>query len=260
MNYVNLYDIYIFNDTLNYFLSCLESKSEKGFVVTPNVDHIVKLVKDKEFKKAYKNAIFVLPDGIPLLWASRVIGCPIKERIAGSDLFYRLLSFCEESQKSIYLLGSKDQVRKKALLQLVDEYPALKISGSWSPPFGFENNASLNDQIVGSINNVKPDFLFIFLGAPKQEKWINMHIQRLNVNLAFCLGASLDFYVGEFKRAPFWMQRMGFEWFWRMMYDRRLVKRYLIDDLIPFIWLTLREYLSARSCQSQCNERIQKND
>jgi len=247
MNLTNLYHINIYNDTFNCFLSRITGECGKGFVVTPNVDHIVKLEKDKAFQNAYANALFALPDGKPLLWASRLIGCPITERIAGSDLFCRLLPLCEKKNKSIYLLGASDEIRQKAIGQMVDQYPALKISGSCSPPFGFEKNDRLNNQIIESINEAKPDFLFIFLGAPKQEKWINEHINRLDIRLAFCLGASLDFYAGEFKRAPLWMQQMGFEWFWRMLYDRRLIKRYLIDDLIPFAKLTFREYLAARS-------------
>ena len=246
MKRVTLYQIDIFSDTFRQLLSWISCVKEKGFIVTPNVDHIVKLDKDKIFREAYKKASLILPDGKPLLWTSRLVGSPIREKISGSDLFLKLLPFCEENNKSIYLLGSMDSVRQKALRRLADEYPLLHVSGSFSPPIGFETDQEMNNHIIESINKLHPDYLFIFLGAPKQEIWISRNIEGLNIRLAFCLGASLDFFAGEFKRAPVWMQHMGLEWFWRMIFDRRLVKRYLVEDMLPFARLTLREIRLVR--------------
>jgi len=246
MNFVKLYDINIYNGTLNQLLSWILHGSKKGFVVTTNVDHIVKLKKDETFQKAYQKASLVLPDGKPLLWSAWFIGSPLHQRITGVDLFYRLLPLCEKNNKSIYLLGAEDEVRKKALARIADEYPLLTVSGSCSPPLGFEKDEKKNNIIIKAINKAKPDFLFIFLGAPKQEKWIYQHIDELEIQLAFCLGASLDFFAGRFKRAPRWMQDIGCEWFWRMACDHRLIKRYLVDDLLPFLKLTIKEIWTAR--------------
>jgi N-acetylglucosaminyldiphosphoundecaprenol N-acetyl-beta-D-mannosaminyltransferase len=249
-NKVRLYNIEVFDgskeEALKNILDFTKTKN-KGFVVTPNVDHIVKLSKDKEFLDTYQKASMVLIDSMQLFMVSRILGRKIKEKISGSDFFFDLLSLAEEQKLSIFFLGTSESSLLKAEEKLKKDYPHIKLKGKYSPPFGFENNMSENDKIEKMINEARPDFLFLFLGAPKQEKWIYHHLNNINIKLAFCLGATLDFYSGNIKRAPLWMQKIGLEWVWRMVIDpKRLIKRYLIDDMFPFIWLTAKEFWRIR--------------
>jgi N-acetylglucosaminyldiphosphoundecaprenol N-acetyl-beta-D-mannosaminyltransferase len=236
---------------LENILDFIKSK-KKGYLVTPNVDHIVKLKKDMEFKEVYDNADFVLADGKPIIFVSRLVGKPILEKVSGSDLFKPLLAMAEQKKIRVFFLGAKEETSKIAVEKMKTEFPNLKIAGRYSPPFGFENDEMENNKIEKLINDASPAMLFLFLGAPKQEKWIYKNIKKLEINLAFCFGATLDFYSGDIKRAPQWIQKMGFEWFWRMIMDpKRLVKRYLIEDMFPFLGITIKELLQLISIRKK---------
>lgn len=220
------------------------ANNDSGYVVTPNVDHIVKLQDDREFREIYENAALVLPDGLPILWAARFLGCPLKEKVSGSDLFPQLCEYSAVKGYRLFFLGGRPGAAEECREILTKKFANIVVSGCYSPPMGFENDIDENDKIVDMIKNAKPDILFVGLGAPKQEKWISRFIDDLQVPVAIGIGVSFEFTAGMVRRAPVWMQRVGLEWFWRLIMEpRRLWKRYLIDDM-AFIGLILRQKFS----------------
>lgn len=206
-----------------------------SYVVTPNVDHIVKLETDKEFQKVYKEADLILTDGMPLIWISKIKKTPIKEKVSGSDLFPEVCKLSANKGYKVFLLGAAKGIAIKAAENLKLKYDGLNIVGTYSPSYGFENNEDEIEQIIEMINEVKPDVLAVGLGAPKQEKFLYKFRNRLNVPVSLAIGASIDFEAGNINRAPKWMQRLGLEWSYRLIKEpKRMFKRYLVDDLKIF--------------------------
>lgn len=207
-------------------------KKKPSYVVTPNVDHIVKLEIDKEFQDVYKNADLILTDGMPLIWISKMRGNPIKEKISGSDFFPKLCERAAEKGYSLFLLGAAEGVAAKAAKNLKEKYEGLNIVGTYSPSYGFEKKDDEIKMIIEMINETKPDILAVGLGAPKQEKFLYKYKNELNVPISLAIGASIDFEAGNINRAPKWMQNIGLEWFYRLCKEpKRMFKRYIIDDL-----------------------------
>ncbi|MBQ8997534.1 MAG: WecB/TagA/CpsF family glycosyltransferase [Clostridium sp.] len=206
-----------------------------SYVVTPNVDHIVKLEKDKEFQDVYKEADLILTDGMPLIWISKMKKTPIKEKVSGSDLFPEVCKLAAEKGYKLFLLGAAEGVAAKAAVNLKDKYTGLNVVGTYSPSYGFEKNQNEINEIIKMINEVKPDILAVGLGAPKQEKFLYNFRNQLNVPVALAIGASIDFEAGNIERAPEWMQRIGLEWSYRLIKEpKRMFKRYLVDDMKIF--------------------------
>lgn len=219
------------SETLNEIDKLIQKKN-CSYVVTPNVDHIVRLEKDEELQKVYKNASLILTDGKPLIWISKWYKTPIKEKISGSDLFPRVCQLAANKNYTMYLLGAAEGVADTAARNLMKKYPGLNIVGTYSPPFGFEKNEQEMNKIKAQIQNVHPDILIVGLGCPKQEKFMYYHCKELGVPISFGLGASIDFEAGNIKRAPKWMSNHGLEWLYRFSKEpKRLFKRYFVDDL-----------------------------
>lgn len=218
-------------ETLNEIEKLIQKKN-CSYVVTPNVDHIVRLEKDEELQKVYKNASLILTDGKPLIWISKWYKTPIKEKISGSDLFPRVCQLAANKNYTMYLLGAAEGVADTAARNLMKKYPGLNIVGTYSPPFGFEKNEQEMNKIKTQIQDVHPDILIVGLGCPKQEKFMYYHCKELGVPISFGLGASIDFEAGNIKRAPKWMSNHGLEWLYRFSKEpKRLFKRYFVDDL-----------------------------
>ncbi|ELC8348631.1 WecB/TagA/CpsF family glycosyltransferase [Clostridium perfringens] len=235
MSRMNFLNIEVDNLTMNEAIDRAEEliiKKKPSYVVTPNVDHIVKLENDKEFQEVYKNADLILTDGMPLIWISKIKGNPIKEKISGSDFFPKLCERAAEKDYSIFLLGAAEGVATKAAKNLKEKYAGLNIVGTYSPSYGFEKKDDEIKMIIEMINKAKPDILAVGLGAPKQEKFLHKYRNDLNVPISLAIGASIDFEAGNINRAPKWMQNCGLEWFYRLCKEpKRMFKRYIIDDL-----------------------------
>lgn len=218
-------------ETLNEIDKLIQKKN-CSYVVTPNVDHIVRLEKDEELQKVYKNASLILTDGKPLIWISKWYKTPIKEKISGSDLFPKVCELAANKNYTMYLLGAAEGVADTAAKNLMKKYPGLNVVGTYSPPFGFEKNEQEMNKIKTQIQDVHPDILIVGLGCPKQEKFMYYHCKELGVPISFGLGASIDFEAGNIKRAPKWMSNHGLEWLYRFSKEpKRLFKRYFVDDL-----------------------------
>lgn len=220
-------------------------EKHNSYVVTPNVDHIVKIEHDPLFKEIYENADLILTDGKPLIWMSHLMGMPIKEKISGSDYFPEVCRMAAREGFSIFLLGAAPGVAQKAAVNLMKKYKNLKIAGVYSPSYTFEHDEQEIAYIIRKIKTAKPDILCIGLGTPKQEKFYYQYRDVFQVPLTLHIGATIDFEAGVIKRAPKWLSHIGLEWMYRLLKEpRRLYKRYLLDDveILP-IFLKYRKQL-----------------
>ena len=210
-------------------------------VLTPNVDHVMRALHDPVFAGIYKEGDLVVADGAPLVWASRFLGDPLPERVAGSDMTPRLCGLAADRGYSVFLMGGLPGSAEAAAGVLQDRNPGLKVAG-WDPaPVGFDKDPKLSLALEEKIRGAAPDLLFVALGSPKQDVWIHRNKEKLGVPVSMGIGATLDFVSGKVKRAPRFFQKTGLEWFWRLLCEpKRLWKRYLLDDM-PFFWHIMKE-------------------
>lgn len=221
-------------------------QKKPSYVVTPNADHIIRLEKNMELRKIYSEAGLILTDGMPLIWISRLMKTPIKERITGADFFHELCKIAEQKGFSIFLLGAAEGIAQLASENLKKEFPRIMISGTYSPPYNFESDEIEINKIINMIKTSKPDILGVGLGSPKQEKFIYKYLTEMDVPLSIAMGATIDFEADKIKRAPKWMQNHGFEWFFRfLMEPKRLFRRYFINDMKIF-YLAVKTYFENR--------------
>lgn len=213
-------------------------------VVTPNVDHVVMVADRPELLPLYKSADLVLADGQPVVWASKALGLRLPERVAGSDLFPRLLARAEHgSPISVFLMGGQEGVAERARARIHESFPWVRVAGTHCPPLGFESREEDNERAVAAVNEVTPDIVLVGLGAPKQERWVQRERERLHCKVALCIGATIDFMAGSKPRAPAWMRVVGLEWMHRLSSEpKRLTKRYA-HDAVVFPRLFAREVL-----------------
>lgn len=230
-------------EAVDVVLGWIDGPGESRYVVTPNVDHLVILEDDSEFRRSYEDAGLVLIDGKPVLAAARLLGSSVPGTVPGSDLVPALFEAANcRGSVSVFLLGAAPGVAERAASHIEETWPKLNVVGTLSPPYGFEKDAAESERIITAVNDVSPDILVVGLGAPKQEIWVHRYRTRLDARAILCVGATIDFIAGEKKRAPEWMQRMGFEWLFRMLSEpRRLVKRYG-KDAIVFPGIVWREW------------------
>ena len=214
----------------------IRRRQPPAVVVTPNVDHLIKLQRDPEFQAIYAAADLVLADGQPLLWAASLLGTPLKEKVSGSDLFVRFAPVAAASEHRLFFMGGQPGAAAESARRLTAQHPGLNVVGTACPDYGFERDPQQNGALIEQIRAAEPDVLFVGLGAPKQEKWIHAHRDALGVPVSIGVGASFDFVAGMVKRAPRPLPALGLEWSWRLLMEpRRLWRRYLVEDS-RFFW------------------------
>jgi len=230
----------------------------EGFhqVATANVDFLMKAIGDEELMDILHRSDLVLPDGMPLVWASRFMGTPLKERVAGSDLLPRLSELSQRKQRRMFLLGATEERSAAAAQWILKNYPGAIIAGRYSPPFGSIDDMD-HGYILDLIEKAMVDILLVAFGNPKQEKWLAMHRSRLHVPLCIGVGASLDFVSGTHSRAPKWMQKSGLEWMHRLIKEpRRLAGRYTGNALGILRHLSLQMLAVSTQPRSSALSRI----
>ena len=190
-------------------------------VYTPNSEIIEHASRNPEMRELIHSAELIIPDGIGLVYASRLIGHPLKERVTGIDFLESIIAYLEKNKKSIYFFGSKPGIAEKAAEKIREKYPALIVAGTQHGYFKPEEE----NRIVEKINESGADFLCVALGAPKQEQFIYDHKQELKVQGAIGVGGSLDVWSGSLKRAPAFYQRHGLEWLYRLIQEPRRIGR-----------------------------------
>jgi N-acetylglucosaminyldiphosphoundecaprenol N-acetyl-beta-D-mannosaminyltransferase len=249
---VELFDIVFSNVTFHELCKLVEwriATREPAYIATPNVDHICQYHRNDEFREAYADAWMVLCDGMPIIWASRWLGAPLKEKLSGSDLVIWLSELAANRGFSVYFFGAPEGVAAMAAEQLKARIPDLKVAGVQCPPFGFYEDAGQNAAAVGEIRRAAPDICFVALSAPNQELWMMKNREVCAVPVMIGVGGSFDFVCGRVRRAPVWMQKAGLEWFWRLCHEpKRLWKRYLIEDQLIFrlLWREFRKRTAQR--------------
>jgi len=194
-------------------------------IATANVDYLVHAKKDSEYQQILCMCDMVVADGMPLVWASRLFGAPLKERVTGSDLVPRLAALSAKKGYGIFLLGATPEVSRRAEERLTSQYPGVRIVGRFSPPMRPLEELD-DEEILREIERAAPDILLVAFGSPKQEKWIHRNRARLRVPVCIGVGGTLDFVAGAVPRAPRWMQISGLEWAYRIWAEpRRLAGR-----------------------------------
>lgn len=199
------------------------------YYITANVDFIAQAHDNEPLKDILFHADRVVCDGMPLVWLSRYFHPVLPERVAGSDMVFRLFEQADQHSWKAYFLGSDDATLTQTKSILAERYPKMDVVGTFSPPFGTVESWP-NEAILADVKASKPDLLLVAVGCPKQEYWISKFYKEAGVPLSIGIGASLDFICGTQVRAPKWIQKIGMEWSWRMLSDpKRLVKRYAKD-------------------------------
>ena len=206
----------------------VESKSPH-YVVTANMDFLALARRDNELRRIFADASLVLCDGTPVLWASRLLGNPLAERVAGSDLVPLLLRVAAEKGYRVFFLGASQKSAEMAVARVRRALPSLIVAGQYSPPYAPLEEMD-HEEILKRIREANPHIVLVAFGCPKAEKWMAMHYMELGVPVMMGVGGTIDFLAGRFERAPGWMQRAGLEWMYRLCQEpRRLWRRYAAD-------------------------------
>ncbi|MEG3970437.1 WecB/TagA/CpsF family glycosyltransferase [Microcoleus sp. T2B6] len=243
MKTVNLLNVSIDNFSITELFEKLDC--EGGVVFTPNVDHLIKLQNDRDFYEAYNKSSYRVCDSQILMYASKFLGTPLKEKISGSDLFPAFYMYHKDNEKiKIFLLGAAEGIARKAQEKINQKIGREIVVEALSPSFGFEKNEEECETIIDAINKSGATVLAIGVGSPKQEKWLVKYRSKFtHVKIFLGIGATIDFEAGSKARAPKWMSEVGIEWAYRLLSEpRRLWKRYLIEGL-PFFRLILEQKL-----------------
>jgi N-acetylglucosaminyldiphosphoundecaprenol N-acetyl-beta-D-mannosaminyltransferase len=219
------------------------TRREPNYVIATPVNCIVECLRDETLRGIYNRAGMITPDGMPLVWVSKLMGHAHVNRVYGPDL---MLALCQRSLQSglrhFFYGGWPPEVLNKLTVKLRNKYPGIQIAGSYSPPFR-ELTLDEDAQIVEKINAAQPDIVWIGLGSVKQDYWAASHVGKLVAPVLIAVGAAFDFHSGRKPQAPRWMMRVGLEWLFRFASEpRRLGRRYVRDNPI-FVWKMLLQIL-----------------
>lgn len=230
---------------VNHVLDELEAR-RGGVLVTPNLDHLRRYIVDVSFRVLIAEADVIVPDGMPLVWASRIQGTPLPERVAGSNLISSLTAAAVERGRSIFLLGGAPGTAEGAAKVLKGRHPSLVVADLHCPLPGFEDNPREMAAIIQKLAVAQPDIVYVALGSPKQERLIARIRQVLPNAWWLGVGNSFSFLCGDVQRAPLWMQKTGLEWVHRLCQEpKRLFHRYIAVGLPFAVWLMGRSLMRA---------------
>lgn len=219
--------------------------SRPAIVVTPNVDHVMRLQEDWEFARIVQRAELVLADGMPIVLATRLLGKPLKARVTGADLVPEVCARAAREGLRVFFLGGAPGSAEAAMAKLQEQHPNLRSAGTFCPDYGFENDPVKNQEAIDIVRRSRADILFVGLGSPKQERWIVKHMDEFKVPVSVGVGVAFSFVAGHITRAPRWMQKLSLEWLHRLCKEpKRLWQRYLLRGP-RFISVLFHEWLMA---------------
>ena len=225
----------------------LLEKMDRGVLVTPNIDDVMKHQHDREFHELASRAEFSVCDSRVLLLMSKIMRRPLKEAVPGSSFFPMYCDYhAHDDGIRIFLLGAKEGVGEIAKRKINERIGREIIVGTYSPPFGFENDVDECERILEILKTSGANVVLVGLGNPKQTKWIYKYKNRLpEIDVFLALGATIDFEAGNIKRAPVLLQKLALEWLYRFFKEpRRLFHRYFVDD-IQFFYYFVRQLLGV---------------
>lgn len=218
-------------------------EGDSHYMAVVNAAKIVLASRDASLRQILAQADIVTADGMSVVWASRLLGRSIKERVTGIDMFERLVAQAAESGRSVFFLGAHEHAVRALVETLLSRHADLKVAGYRNGYFTAEEEC----EIAAEIRRSGADILFVAMGSPAQERWISSHIEKTGVKFALGVGGSFDHIAGLVARAPRWMQQAGLEWLHRLVCEpRRLWRRYLISNT-GFIWLVAKQLLIPKS-------------
>lgn len=226
MKTINILGFHISNlglktDSQNAMNFILTNRNNK-YMACANPHSLIEASGDTLFATALNKADILLPDGTGVLLAAKVLNLNISERVAGIEFFLSLTRLCNHQKHiKIFFLGSTDEVLRKLVARIHQDFPQIEVCGVYSPPFKDEFSDQDNQAMIDAITAVQPHILWVGMTAPKQEKWIYQNKDKLNVNFIGAIGAVFDFYSGSKKRAPDWVCNMGLEWLPRLLREPR---------------------------------------
>ena len=210
-------------------IDAMVQSGETHQVATANLDFWLNSTRDQHLHRVLAGCDMVVADGMPLVWASRILGDALPERVTGVDLVPEVIAMSARKGYRVFLLGGREGVAERAAAMFAAQYPGVNICGIYAPPTATLEEMD-NAEIVERVKAAKPDLLLVSFGNPKQEKWIWMNKKRLGVPVSIGIGGSLDMLLGDLKRAPRWMQKTGLEWAMRLAQEpKRLGPRYARD-------------------------------
>jgi len=231
-------------------IETMVASGRSHYVVTPNVDFLVKVQRDNSLRRILVDADLVLCDGKPIVWASRWLGESLPGRVAGSDLIPRLIQLAADRGWRIFLLGGAPAVTSEAARRMAAAYPSLPEVAHYSPPYAPLDKID-NGEIARRVREARPHIMLVCFGCPKQEMWISKHCSAIGIPVMIGAGATVDFLAGTMARAPLWMRRSGTEWIFRLAQEpRRLARRYA-DDLLHFFPAILRQRWRQRHASAK---------
>jgi N-acetylglucosaminyldiphosphoundecaprenol N-acetyl-beta-D-mannosaminyltransferase len=223
------------------------ARREPHYVCVTGVHGVMESQRDEELQKIHNSAGLVTPDGMPLVWLSKVRGLRSVGRVYGPDLMLRLCDRSASHAYRHYFYGGPEGVAQRLADRLRSRFTGLQVAGVYAPPFRPLTPDEDRD-IVDRINSTNPDIVWVGLSTPKQEYWMAAHVGRLRAPVLIGVGAAFDFHAGLKRQAPAWMRRSGLEWLFRLMTEpRRLWRRYLVNNpsfmvLIALQALGVRRY------------------
>lgn len=232
-------------------IASLIGQGGSHYMAVVNAAKIVNAQSDKQLHNILNQADIVTADGMSVVWASRLLGKTLQQRVTGIDLFERLISSAAERQWSVYLFGARQESVTTVIEMFQSRFPNLRIAGFRNGYFTAQENQTIADQIRQS----GADLLFVAMGSPAQEKWIAANLEQTGVHFALGVGGSFDHLAGFVRRAPRWMQQAGLEWLHRLLLEpHRLWRRYLIGNT-RFIWLVVKQFFEKGKGQKAEEER-----
>ena len=222
------------HETLDRIGEMVRSRLPHQHVVI-NADKVVKAARDPKLAEIIERCDLINADGMPVVWASKLLGQPLKERVTGVDLFFALLARAAERNWRVYFLGAQEHVIQEVVARARTSYPQLIIAGHRN---GYWEGQDEETAVVDAIEKARADLLFVAISSPKKEEFLAKHQQRMRVPFAMGVGGTFDVMTGQVKRAPRWMQVSGFEWFYRFLQEpRRMFRRYFFEDMYFFLLL-----------------------
>jgi N-acetylglucosaminyldiphosphoundecaprenol N-acetyl-beta-D-mannosaminyltransferase len=217
------------------------AKGQGGLVFTPNADHVVAVEKELALRAAYEKVTLSVADGMPLVWASHLLGQPLPERVSGADLLAPLMARAAKEGLGVYLIGGRLGAGEQTKAKLEREYPGIRVVGIAPRTRDLVGHPEALEAVAKDLEQKRPGIAIVALGSPIQEVWSAQISERVRPTVFMGLGSALDVYVGMIPRAPKWMREAGFEWAFRLGSEpKRLWRRYLIEDP-KFALIVLRD-------------------
>ena len=236
-------------------------RKERRYGVFINVYNVIEARRSSAYRQALNDADFPMPDGVPLVWASRILGNPVPSRVCGPDFLVAMNARAAEKGYSVYIVCGGDRKAERTAAAFQAMHPKIRIVGAWTPPWGPIEDKN-NEYILGEISRTQPDILWVGLGAPLQERWVWTNRKRIEARFTGAVGGAFDYHIGMRKRAPEWMQHRGLEFWYRVSQDPSLFwkKRHYADFhsfVLPVLLQALGQSFKVSRAQSSF-DRVSK--